>query len=36
LQKKLDDLWERQNMEKDNVKLITKYEVEQETRNKMS
>ncbi|CDW90566.1 UNKNOWN [Stylonychia lemnae] len=32
LQKKLDDLWERQNLEKENIKLISKYEVESESR----
>jgi FtsZ-binding cell division protein ZapB len=28
LQAKLDDLWERQQLEKENTKLLTKYETE--------
>eukprot|EP00347_Sterkiella_histriomuscorum_P006898 403351010 len=32
VQKKLDDLWERQNLEKENAKLMTKYEIESESR----
>ena len=31
LQKKLDDLFERQKLEKENARLITKYEIEQES-----
>lgn len=35
LQKKLDDLWERSQLEKENVKLTAKYEAEQDSRKKI-
>jgi len=36
LQRKLDDMWERQAIEKENVKLMSKFETEQGARQRIS
>jgi len=35
LQRKLDDMWERQAMERENVRLMSKYETENEVKGRL-